>query len=109
MPSAATLLLVVLAFVGVGFVAFWWNALRKVPGGVRPTPYQLLVGAITDFFDTWGIGSFATTTSLWRARRIVPDEQIPGTLNVGHTLPTIAQAFIFTKSVDVEPVTLISM
>jgi len=25
----------------------------------------------------------------------VRDEKIPGTLNVGHTLPTIVQAFIF--------------
>jgi uncharacterized membrane protein YfcA len=109
MPSAATLLLVVLAFVGVGFVAFWWNALRRVPGGVVPTPYQLLVGAITDFFDTLGIGSFATTTSLWRARQTVPDEHIPGTLNVGHTLPTIVQAFLYIDSVPVAPLTLIGM
>jgi uncharacterized membrane protein YfcA len=108
MPSAVSLLLVVLAVVGIGFVLFWWRRLALVPG-IRPTPYDLLVGAITDFFDTWGIGSFATTTSLWRARRTVPDEQIPGTLNVGHTLPTIAQAFIFTNSVEVEPWTLISM
>ncbi|HUO52905.1 MAG TPA: sulfite exporter TauE/SafE family protein [Gemmatimonadaceae bacterium] len=40
---------------------------------------------------------------------MVPDEQIPGTLNVGHTLPTIVQAFIFTKLVNVAPLTLISM
>ena len=41
---------------------------------------------VTDFFDTLGIGSFATTTSLWRARRTVPDEHIPGTLNVVKSL-----------------------
>src|SRR5262249_5671736 len=39
----------------------------------------------------------------------VPDEHIPGTLNVGHTLPTITQAFLWTKAVNVEPATLISM
>src|SRR5262249_36307232 len=109
MPSAVSLLLVVLAVVGIGFVLFWWNALRKTAGGAMPSPYQLLVGAITDFFDTLGVGSFATTTSLWRARRTVPDEHIPGTLNVGHTLPTITQAFLWTKAVNVEPATLISM
>src|SRR5262245_33965949 len=108
MPSAVSLLLVVLAVVGIGFVLFWWRRLARAPG-IRPTPYELLVGAITDFFDTLGIGSFATTTSLWRARRTVADENIPGTLNVGHTLPTVAQAFIFTKSVDVEATTLLSM
>src|SRR5262252_2732046 len=109
MPSAVSLLLVVLAVVGIGFVLFWWNALRRTAGGAMPSPYQLLVGAVTDFFDTLGVGSFATTTSLWRARRTVPDEHIPGTLNVGHTLPTITQAFLWTKAVDVAPTTLISM
>ena len=39
----------------------------------------------------------------------MPDERIPGTLNVGHTLPTIAQAFIFIAIVEVEMTTLVGM
>ena len=39
-----------------------------------------------------------------RARRL-----IPGTLNVGHTLPTIAQAFIYTTIVQVDVLTLFAM
>jgi uncharacterized membrane protein YfcA len=39
----------------------------------------------------------------------VPDELIPGTLNVGHTLPTLTEALIFIAAVTVDPVTLISM
>ena len=34
---------------------------------------------------------------------------LPGTLNVGHALPTIAQAIIFTTAIAVAPVTLVSM
>src|SRR5581483_5204633 len=34
---------------------------------------------------------------------------IPGTLNVGHTLPTVAEAIIFIAIVSVAPVTLISL
>ena len=37
----------------------------------------------------------------------MPDEQIPGTLNVGHMLPTIVQAIIYTQIVEVEFVTLV--
>jgi uncharacterized membrane protein YfcA len=69
----------------------------------------IAIGFVTNFFDTLGIGSFATTTAMWRALKSVPDEQIPGTLNVGHTLPTVVQAYIFTKLVPVEPLTLILM
>jgi uncharacterized membrane protein YfcA len=73
------------------------------------TADRLFVGSLTNFFDTLGIGSFATTTSIFRFFRIVPDERIPGTLNVGHTLPAITQAFIYTRIVPVEATTLISM
>jgi uncharacterized membrane protein YfcA len=112
MPDAKSTLLIVLGVVGVGFVLYWvWALQRSAAGGERvaPRPYELLVGAITDFFDTLGIGSFATTTSLYRARRTIDDRLLPGTLNVGHTLPTILQAFLFTKSVEVETRTLIAM
>src|SRR5262245_46788015 len=109
--DARTVLLVVLAAVAVAFALFWSRALRASAQqqSVRPTAYELLVGFVTDFFDTLGIGSFATTTSLYRARKTIDDRLLPGTLNVGHTIPTFAQAFIFTKSIEVESRTLIAM
>jgi uncharacterized membrane protein YfcA len=67
---------------------------------------RLLLGFITNFFDTLGIGSFAPTTAAFRARRLVSDEQIPGTLNVGHTPPTIVQAIIFITVIAVDRLTL---
>jgi uncharacterized membrane protein YfcA len=69
----------------------------------------MAIGFVTNFFDTLGIGSFATTTAVYRLRRLVPDELIPGTLNVGHALPTVAQALIFIAAVQVEAMTLISL
>ena len=74
-----------------------------------PTPLSVGVGAITNFFDTLGIGSFATSTALFRAFRMVPDRIIPGTLNAGHTLPTVVQAFFYISVIPVDVVTLISM
>jgi uncharacterized membrane protein YfcA len=74
-----------------------------------PTATQMGVGAITNFFDTLGIGSFATTTALFRWLRLVPDRIIPGTLNAGHTLPTVLQAFIYTAVIPVDVLTLFSM
>ncbi|MBC8088214.1 MAG: permease [Phycisphaerae bacterium] len=73
------------------------------------SPWLYLTGAVTNFFDTLGVGSFATTTAIYRKFRLVPDERIPGTLNIGHTLPTFVQAYIFTKLVPVEPLTLVLM
>jgi hypothetical protein len=74
-----------------------------------PSPLSIGVGAVTNFFDTLGIGSFATTTALFRFFKMVPDRIIPGTLNVGHTLPTVVQAFFYISVIPVDVVTLISM
>src|SRR5258706_79577 len=102
-------LLIALAIVATLYAFAFIRGVRRVQGGDRLTPAKTAVGFVTNFFDTLGIGSFASTTALFRFGRMVPDERIPGTLNVGHTLPTIAQAFIFTRIVPVDARTLILM
>jgi uncharacterized membrane protein YfcA len=109
-PKAA--LLIGLGIVALAFTVFWLRALRagRAKGGrFFPTGYELLVGFVTDFLDTLGIGSFATTTTLYRARKTIDDRLLPGTLNVGHTIPTFVQAFIYTKSIEVDARTLVAM
>jgi uncharacterized membrane protein YfcA len=71
--------------------------------------FQIGLGAVTNFFDALGIGSFATTTACFRLRNMVPDRVIPGTLNAGHTMPTILQAFLFTAAIPVDVLTLFAM
>lgn len=68
-----------------------------------------LIGFVGNFFDTLGIGSFAIETALFKFMRQVEDRLIPATLNVGNAIPTIVQAVIFIKIVEVEPYTLILM
>lgn len=68
-----------------------------------------LIGFVTNFFDTLGIGSFAPTTALLRAFKQSKDRVIPGTLNVSCTIPVVAEAFIFITVIKVEPITLFSM
>lgn len=100
-------------FIALGaFAAFYvitWLTTARQQQEDSPAPGLLrtAVGFIANFFDTLGIGSFATTTAMFRAWKLVKDEVIPGTLNVGHTLPTITQAFIYIAIVEVEMTTLI--
>lgn len=101
-----------LAVVSVWFLAAAWRVLkaRRAEGSdMTPTLAQLAVGFGTNFFDTLGIGSFATTTAAFRQWRLIPDELLPGTLNLGHTIPVIVQAVIYTRIVPVEPTTLVLM
>lgn len=68
-----------------------------------------VIGFIANFFDTLGIGSFAIETALFKFMKQSEDRLIPGTLNVGNAIPTIAQAIIFIQIIKVEPVTLLGM
>ena len=106
--SPKTLLLAALVVITIGYLAFWVNVARRHrrEGRVAPGPVELAIGFISNFFDTLGIGSFATTTSMYRLTKIVRDENIPGTLNVGHTPPTVTQALIYITIVSVEFQTL---
>lgn len=108
-----TLLLGALAIVTVFYCVVLWRGIARAradgDGPIGPTGVGTATGFVTNFFDTLGIGSFATTTAIFRQWRMVIDERIPGTLNIGHTLPTIAQAIIFTKLVPVDGVTLALM
>jgi uncharacterized membrane protein YfcA len=106
-PPIKAILFVLLAVLAVAFSTVWGSDLRRRGRANGPTAYQVVVGFITDFLDTLGVGSFALTTTLYRMRKSVPDELIPGTLNVGHCLPTIVQAFIYIAIVEVEIWTLV--
>ena len=64
-------------------------------GALKPKPEALGLGAVTNFFDTLGIGSFAPTIAWFRFRKMVPDRLIPLTMLTGYTIPSILQGVIF--------------
>ena len=113
--SPKNILLAGLIVIGVFYFSFWFLTLskqRKDAGDtspLNPSPLQVFIGFITNFFDTLGIGSYATSTAMFRFWNVVRDENIPGTLNVGHTLPTIIQALIYITIVEVDFVTLVAI
>ena len=117
MSQPVMILLGALALFGLVYVVGWAMLAKKAaaepsPPEAKPrgtSPLHVLTGFVTNFFDALGIGSFATTTAVFRFFKSVPDRVIPGTLNVGHTLPTIAQAFIFVALIQVDITTLVLM
>ncbi len=111
MSQAALVLLGLLAALALFYVVRWYMLERGggAAGTRKPGVIQIVTGFVTNFFDTLGVGSFAPTTSVFKLFRLVPDEKIPGTLNTGHALPTVAQALFFIAAVKVDPVTLVGM
>jgi uncharacterized membrane protein YfcA len=101
------ILLILLAVFGIGFT----GALLRLAAGqaqLLPGAEAIALGAVTNFFDTLGIGSFAPTTAWLKLRSLVPDRYIPATLNAGHCIPTIVQALVFIRLVQVDSVLLAS-
>ena len=105
-----TALFIGLAIFTVGYVFVWLQQARHArQTSGKPSPLDIGIGFFTNFLDTLGVGAFATTTSLFKLGGLVRDEEIPGTMNVGHTLPTITEAFIYIALVQVDVTTLVSM
>lgn len=75
----------------------------------HPRAFDLALGFVTNFFDTLGIGNFAPTTAAIKFTRRTSDEDIPGTLNVGHALPVLTEALIFIAAIVVDPRLLVAM
>lgn len=111
MPGPLAGLQIVLALFAAALIVAWVKLGRAQVEGDHglPTAGEMAVGFGTNFFDTLGIGSFAPTTALYRLFHMVPDERIPGTLNVGHALNAVVQTFVFTTLIAVDFRTLVTL
>jgi len=103
------MLFALLIFLGLAILAYGFALARAaIAKRVAPGGEALALGAVVNFLDTLGIGSFAPTTAWFKFRRMVPDRLIPPTLLVGLTPPAMAQSIIFLilLGVLVDPVLL---
>lgn len=112
LTPAVSVLLLTFAATGLYFTWYLFASVRSL--GDRGIPVQPRlgvagVGFAATFFDTLGIGSFAPTTAAFRQWRMVRDEHIPGTLNVGYVLPTLVVAIIYIQAIPVDILTLVCM
>lgn len=103
------LLLILTVYFAIIFFADYARASKK--GNIEKSSFVGLgaVGFLTNFLDTLGIGSFATTTALFKFFKLTKDRTIPGTLNVACTIPVVLEALIFITVIKVDPVTLFAM
>lgn len=114
MNIGTLILLCALGALALWYIVRWYlleRARARDPAAEPSLPglADSAIGFIANFFDTLGIGSFATSTAMFKLRRKPADEQIPGTLNVGNALPTVTEALIFIGAVTVDLTTLITM
>ncbi|HEX8240366.1 MAG TPA: TSUP family transporter [Allosphingosinicella sp.] len=105
------MLIVLLAFLALAILAYGFALGRAaLARRVGPSGEALVLGAVVNFLDTLGIGSFAPTTAWFKFRRMVPDRLIPQTLLCGLTPPAMTESVIYLLllGVLVDPVLLFS-
>jgi len=109
MSATVVIVYAVLAAVEVAVVVAWVIATRRHSWPTRPSTGDVVIGGVTSFLDTLGIGNYAQITALFKLRRYPSDELIPGTLNVGNAVGTFVSAVLFISAFQVEPVLLLTM
>src|SRR3954467_6628039 len=103
------MLIALLVPMGLAILAFAAILIRAaVAQRATPNPEAVVIGVITNFFDTLGIGSFAPTAAWFKFRKMVPDRLIPPTMIVGLTGPVMVESIVFLilLGVFVDPVLL---
>jgi uncharacterized membrane protein YfcA len=109
MVSAQVVLYAALVLVNLAFIYAWIAATRRRKSRERLGKGDIAIGIGTNFLDTLGIGAYAQITALFKLRGSPQDALIPGTLNVGSTIPQLFSALLFVIAIDVEPVLLTCM
>jgi uncharacterized membrane protein YfcA len=91
------LLLLLVAGLSIGAAGLFVGIIREAAktNQLVPKGEALALAAVTNFFDTLGIGSFAPTIAWFRFRKMVPVRLMPLTMFIGYTIPAILQGVIF--------------
>jgi uncharacterized membrane protein YfcA len=109
MSAALVIVYACLAVVEIAVVVAWVVATRKNRWPVRPSSGDVVIGGVTSFLDTLGIGNYAQITAWFKLRGHPPDELIPGTLNVGNAVGILFSSALFITTVQVEATLLMAM
>jgi uncharacterized membrane protein YfcA len=105
-----TALLATLAIFAAGHLFLLIRAARSAGSKERmPNLVDCGIGLLVSFLDSLGIGAFAPTTAIFRLLRLVRDEQMPGTLNAGLSIPGILEAALYIEVVKADVTTMTAM
>jgi uncharacterized membrane protein YfcA len=108
MSLQVKLLFGALLLLNLAFYSAWIACRKTYAVRKRPLAIEYPVGLVFAFFDTLGIGSFAPTTAVLKFQAKIPDEYIPGTLNVGLNMAAMLETIIFVTVIVIDPVLLMA-
>ncbi len=108
MSLQVELLFGALLLINAVFYTQWFRCRKRYVGRKQPHAWEYPLGFVVAFFDTLGIGSFAPTTAALKFRGELPDERIPGTLNIGLNTAAMFEMIIMVSVIVIDPVLLMT-
>lgn len=109
--NATLILRIVIILYTLVFAVYWIKdmiAHKEEFNGEKVIPL-FIIGVITNFLDTLGIGSFATTQAGFKFTKSSPDETMPGTLNIGDAIPVVTEFVLFLTLIEMDTITLVAL
>ena len=109
--NATLILRIVIILYTLVFAVYWIKdmiAHKEEFNGEKVIPL-FIIGVITNFLDTLGIGSFATTQAGFKFTKSSPDETMPGTLNIGDAIPVVTEFVLFLTLIEMDTLTLVAL
>ena len=109
--NATLILRIVIILYTLIFAVYWIKdmiAHKDEFTGEKVIPL-FIIGVITNFLDTLGIGSFATTQAGFKFTKSSPDETMPGTLNIGDAIPVVTEFVLFLTLIEMDTITLVAL
>jgi uncharacterized membrane protein YfcA len=95
-PKVVLVLIALLIILGAAVLAYGLALIRAaLAQRAVPGLEAMALGAVVNFLDTLGIGSFAPTSAWFKFRRMVPDRLIPQTMLCGLTPPAMTESIVF--------------
>ena len=104
------LLLLVVAVNGLYAIRFFSDFFKHKEEAMAEPGNNLFLaawGAVVFFLSTFGISDFALSTVVYRARKLLDDKKLPGTLNTQCAIPVAIMALAYISAISVEPKTLV--
>jgi uncharacterized membrane protein YfcA len=104
------ILLFILVVNGIFAFQFIRDFLKNKADALKESGHGLFLAGwsvLVFFLSTFGVSDFALSTIMYRAKKLIPDKKLPGTLNTQCVIPVAVMALAYIAVISVDTLTLV--
>ncbi len=104
------ILLLIVVVNGIFAIQFIRDLLKNKAAALKESGHSLFLAGwsvLVFFLSTFGVSDFALSTIVYRAKKLIPDKKLPGTLNTQCVVPVAVMALAYIAVISVDTLTLV--